>query len=421
MKKRTKTNSLRIKYSYLQLLSFAFGLCFTGMLCGTLFAAEAPPSVKKSGKPNPAEVVRDLKIGDNAPDFSLPGIDGKTHTLADYKEAKILMVAFLSNHCPDSQAAEGRIKKFREDLRGQSFALVAINPNHPDAVSLEELGYSKYSDGFEDMKRHAVEQGFNFPYLYDGEAQAAAKAYGCLATPHIFLFDAERKLRYQGAFDDSRYADPATVKSTDARNAVDALLAGKPVPVERTKPHGCSTKWLSKKAAIAEKFVKWKQTPVDVELIDAAGVAALRKNGTPKVRLFNVWATWCAPCVAEFPELVATARKFGMREFELITISLDNTNASAKGKTFLEGQGASIPDRLKPSLKTEGRKTNSYLFSGANQDELMNVLDPKWPGGVPHTVLVGPSGEVIWRHNGPVDVDELRNQVLEYMGRYYKP
>src|SRR5438270_2592045 len=281
---------------------------------------------------NKGEVIRDLKIGDPAPDFTLPGIDGKTHALAEFKKAELLMVAFISNHCPDSHAAESRIKKLVQDMKGRSFALVAINPNNPDGLSIDELGYSRYNDGFDEMKKYAAEARFNFPYLYDGQKQAAAQAYGCLATPHVFLFDAERKLRYKGQFDDSHLADPATVKSPDARNAVEALLAGKPVPIEVTKPHGCSTKWMSKKGGIATQTEKWDKTPVDVATIDAAGVAALRKNETKNVRLFNVWATWCIPCVAEFPELVKTARKFDMREFEFINVSVDEPQDSAKVK-----------------------------------------------------------------------------------------
>lgn len=272
-------------------------------------AEDAPkPAAKPAGHAQPA-ALHDLAIGEAAPDFALPGIDGQTHTLSEYKEPKVLMVAFISNHCPDSHAAEGRIKALVAELKGQSFALVAINPNNPAGLSIDELGYSKYDDGFEDMKRYAAENGFTFPYLYDGETQAVAKAYGCLATPHVFVFDAERKLRYKGQFDDSRYADAATVKSADARNAVEALLAGKPVPVEVTKPHGCSTKWLEKSGGIAAATEKWDRTPVEVEPIEAAGVAALRANGTKRLRLFNVWSTTCGPCVAEFPELVKTARR----------------------------------------------------------------------------------------------------------------
>ena len=373
-----------------------------------------------AAEPKKAEVIHDLKIGDPAPDFSLPGIDGKRHTLAEYNNARLLMIAFISNHCPDSHAAESRIKKLVSDMKGKSFALVAINPNNPDGLSIDELGYSKYNDGFDDMKKYAAEAGFNFPYLYDGEKQAAAQAYGCLATPHVFLFDAARKLRYKGQFDDSHLEDPATVKSADARNALEALLAGKPVPVEVTKPHGCSTKWMSKKGGIVAQTEKWDKTPVDVATIDAAGVAALRKNETKKVRLFNVWTTWCIPCVAEFPELVKTARKFDMREFEFINISVDEPQDSAKVKEFLEKRGAGLSGRAKAALKAEGRPTNSYIFSGGELADVMKVLDPEWPGAVPHTIVVGPSGEVIWRHNGPLDGDELRGKIFEYMGAFYK-
>lgn len=395
-------------------------LTFLILTAGLASAAPDPAKPKKSsGLPEDAQ---ELAIGSAAPDFKLPGIDGKTHTLADYKDAKLLMVAFISNHCPDSQASEERIKKLVADLKekGASFALVAINPNNPASLRPDELGYSKYNDSFDEMKLHAKEQNFNFPYLYDGEAQTAAKAYGCLATPHVFLFDADRKLRYKGAFDDSRFADPATVKTHDARNAVEALLAGKPVAVETSKVHGCSTKWLGKKANVAEDDKKWAHAPVDVENIDAAGVAAIRKNGTKKVRLINVWATWCISCVEEFPELAKTARKFGLRDFEFITLSLDQPESKAKVKEFLESQGAAIPDKIKPSVKAEGRTTNSYIYTGSHED-LIKALDPEWQGPTPHTVLVAPNGDIIWRHNGEVDGEEMRDAILKFMGRYYKP
>lgn len=365
--------------------------------------------------------IADLSIGAPAPAFSLPGIDGKTHTLDEYKDAQVLVIAFISNHCPDSQAAEGRIKRLVEDLKDRPVRLVAINPNNPEGLRPDELGYSKYDDGFEDMKKHAAEQGFNFPYLYDGETQATAKAYGCLATPHVFVFDAARTLRYKGQFDDSRYRDDATVKSPDARNAILALLEGRPVPKEITRPHGCSTKWLEKKAQVAQDHEKWEKAEVEVATIDAAGVQKLRENGTAKFRLFNLWATWCGPCVTEFPELVKTSRKFGLREFELITISFDEPEDQAKVKAFLEKRNAMIPDRLRASLKAEGRATNHYLFTGANQDDLVKALDPEWPGPIPHSVLVAPDGKILWRHNGAVDGDELRGKILEVMGRFYVP
>jgi peroxiredoxin len=137
-------------------------------------------------KPVAPEASSRLRIGDAAPDFSLMGIDGKTYTLADFKDAPVLMVAFLSNHCPVSHAAETRLIPYAREMSGKGLAVVAINPNSPEGLHIEELGYSKYNDGFEDMKLYAKEKGFVFPYLYDGQTQATAKAYGCLCTPDIF-------------------------------------------------------------------------------------------------------------------------------------------------------------------------------------------------------------------------------------------
>lgn len=392
-------------------------LTFLAALLPVLTQAETP-TTKKTAMP---EGFHELKIGDAAPDFDLVGIDEERHTLKEYADADLLMIAFLSNHCPTSQGVEGRIKKLVKDYKGKGLQLVAINPNDPAALRADELGYSKYNDSFPEMKQHAKEQGFTFPYLYDGDTQKTALAYGCLATPHVFLFDKERKLRYQGRLDDSRYADDASVTSPDARNAIEALLAGKPVPVEITKPHGCSTKWIDKRKQIATDNEKWEKGEVEVELIDPKGVEALRKNDTKKVRMFNVWATWCGPCVEEFPQLVATSRKFGLRDFEFISISIDDPGTIDEVKAFLEKNNAIVPDKLKPSLKAEGRKGNAYVFKGASHDELIKALDPEWPGPIPHTLVVAPGGEVILRHNGSIDGDELRAKVLEYMGRFYKP
>ena len=383
----------------------------------TLCAANTPGLGKNGHPPD----LQTLKIGDAAPDFALPGTDGRTYRLADFAKSDVLMVLFTSNHCPTSHGIEERLKKLRADLRGRSFALVAINPNHPEGLTINELGYGEFTDSFEDMKPYAAQQGWDFPYLYDGETQRMARAYGCLATPHVFIFDRSRRLQYAGRFDDSRYPQESTVKSSDARNAIDALLAGQPVPTPMTKPFGCSTKWREKRAKNIVTEASWKNLPVTVDLIDAAGVAALKNNATGKLRLFNVWATWCAPCVEEFPSLVSLFRQFGGREFELITISMDEPKQASKAQAFLQKQGAGLSEKKLESVINEGRKTNHYVYSGSDQDALVAALDPAWPGPLPHTVLVAPNGKVLWRHNGVIDPADARAAIVAALGPYYTP
>jgi len=287
----------------------------------------------KNGLPPDA---RELAIGDAAPKFALPGVDGRTYTLGDFKRARVLMVIFLSNHCPYSHAVEGRLERLIADTKLAGLAVVAISPNHPEAVRIDELGYSNYNDSFEEMKLYAKERGFTFPYLYDGETQATAKAYGCLATPHVFVFDGERRLRYKGRFDDSRFPDPATVQAADAPAAVEALLANKPVTVAETRPMGCSTKWLSMRDEVRAVDQRLADREVTMEKIDEEGAKALARNDSNRLRLINIWATWCAPCVKEFPELTQLSRWLANRDFELITISLDEPKVEAKALEFLK-------------------------------------------------------------------------------------
>src|SRR6185295_6245854 len=136
---------------------------------------------------------KSLAIGDAAPDFKLPGVDGKEYALKSFADSRLLLVVFTCNHCPTAQAYEERIVKLHTDYRDKGVALVAISPNDPLAVRLDELGYTDLGDSFEDMKLRAKERKFEFPYLYDGDKQAAALAYGVVATPQVFLFDQDRK------------------------------------------------------------------------------------------------------------------------------------------------------------------------------------------------------------------------------------
>ena len=370
-------------------------------LCGLLLlwslAAGFVPRVATADPPG----LETLKIGAAAPDFALPGVDGKTHALKDFADSPFLLVIFTCNHCPTAQAYEERIAALHADYKDRGVACVAISPNDDQAVRLDELGYTDVGDSFEDMKLRAKERSFVFPYLYDGEAQKTSLAYGVVATPQVFLFDRDRKLRYVGRIDDGEVKTPT---SHDARNALDALLAGKPVPVEKTRTFGCSTKWSDKRADAKTWLEKADQEPVELKTLDEAALRKLVRNDTDKLLLVNVWATWCGPCVAELPELVTMNRMYRRRDFEFVTISLDEPEQK--------------DDALKV-LKEKHASGTNYLSTIADRDRLADILDKEWEGPVPHTLLIAPGGKVIWRKTNQIDPLALRRAIVDVLGRTY--
>jgi len=181
--------------------------------------------------------VPTIGLGAHAPDFDLPGVDNGRYSLSSFAGKPVLVVIFSCNHCPYVKDYETRMVAIQRDYAAKGVQLVAINSN--DAKAYPE-------DSFPEMVKRSRERGFNFPYLRD-EDQKVVEAYGAVCTPHIFAFDSKRVLRYRGRIDDSRIASKVT--SPDLRNALDELVAGKPVTVADTKPFGCSIKWYSMKPA----------------------------------------------------------------------------------------------------------------------------------------------------------------------------
>jgi len=336
-----------------------------------------------------------LAIGAAAPDFALLGVDGRTYQLADFAASKALVIVFTCNHCPTAQLYEGRIKQLAAEYHDRGVTLVAIQPNDPKSVRLDEMGYTDLSDSFEEMKIRAGYSHFDFPYLYDGETQSTARKYGPTATPHVFVFDGERKLRYEGRVDSS--AREALAKKHDARDAIDAVLAGKAVAVAKTPTFGCSIKWAAKEAGRAAELAAIEKEPIKVELVDAEGLKALRKNAAGKVLLVDFWATWCGPCVQQFPEFQTMYRMYRRRPFELITVS---TNFPDEKKGVLA------------ALQQQHASSRNLLFGTTDNYGLMAAFDPEWNAAVPYTVLIRPDGTVAFKHQGTIDSIEIRRLIL---------
>jgi thiol-disulfide isomerase/thioredoxin len=340
--------------------------------------------------------IKSLPLGSPAPDFDLPGVDGKNHALKDYSGSKILVVLFTCTHCPTAQAYQERVKKIVADYQPKGVALVAIMPNDPRSVRLDELGYTDLSDSFDEMKIRAADQHFNFPYLYDGDDEKVSKQYGPVATPQAFVFDEQRKLRYSGRIDDSEREPLA--KTRDLRDALDALLAGRdPNPAE-TRSFGCSVKWAGKAEDNKRYMDKLAALPVTVDLVDEAGLKALRKNDGGKLRLVNVWATWCGPCVTEFPDLVTMNRMYGHREFEMITVA------------------ANFPDEKNEVLKFLKKQQSAgknLLFGDPDKYKLAAAFDKDWTGALPFTLLISPTGKTLYREEGSFDERKLKRTIVQ--------
>jgi peroxiredoxin len=390
---------------------------FAAAFCGCKPASEkeasqetkdSVPATTTGFKANPQRVaeveVKTLAIGTVAPPFNLPDVSGKFYTLDDFKDAKVLVMIFTCNHCPTAQAYEDRIIKFTDEYKDQGVTVVGVMPNSTMGLLPEECGYTDLNDSYEEMIIRHRDKKYNFPYLYDGDTQAMAIAYGPVATPHAYVFDSERKLVYIGRIDNIE--KPGKANAEDLRAAVDAVLAGKPVATPENKTFGCSVKWGWKDQYNKKVEDEWKSKPVALEKVKESQIKDIVKNPTDKLRLINLWATWCAPCIAEYPDLVQLQRWYGHRNFEFVSVSADKPENSDKALNF---------------LKKAHSPVKNYLYDGEDNYKLIEAIDPKWNGALPYTLLVEPGGKIVYSYQGSVDLLELKRAIVEHplMGRYY--
>jgi peroxiredoxin len=344
-----------------------------------------------------------LAIGSPAPNFELPGVDGAIHKLSDYSSSPVLVVIFTCNHCPIAQMYERRIAQLAADYKDRGVSVVAIEPNDPKAIRVDELDSSDMSDSLEEMKIRAEYKHLTYPYLYDGETQSATEAYGPQATPHAFVFDSERHLRYEGRVDNSYRAEQ--VKTHEVRDVIDALLEHREVAVKHTGVFGCSTKWKEKQASQLETLRKIEAQPVQLEMASADELKKLRSNPGKKMLLVSFWATWCGSCVHEFPDFEDTFRMYNVRDFDLVTVAANMPDEKASVMRVLEKMHAT---------------SRNLLFDSDDTAALQAAFDPQWESAVPYTVLIAPDGKVLYQKQGSVDILELRRTILANLPSDYE-
>jgi peroxiredoxin len=349
------------------------------------------------------EVHPILALGSPAPDFALPGVDGQVHKLSDYASSPVLVVVFTCNHCPIAQMYERRIQQLAADYKNKGVAIVAIQPNDPQAIRIDELDSSDVSDSLPEMKIRVQYKHLTYPYLYDGDMQQVTRAYGPQATPHVFIFDQQRHLRYEGRMDNSYRME--LVKTQDARNAIDALLAHKEVAVKHTGVFGCSTKWKEKSAARVAALEKINEQPVSVDMISKNELTKLSKNPSHQMMLVDFWATWCGSCIVEFADLQNTLRMYGARDYSVVTVSANMPDEKAGVLRFLQKQHAT---------------SKNYLFDSQDTASLQTAFDPKWDSAVPYTILLSADGKVLYKQLGSADLLELKRIILANLPSDYK-
>jgi hypothetical protein len=338
-----------------------------------------------------------MPIGTAAPDFSLKGTDDKIHTLAEFSNAKVLVVMFESIHCPVSENYEGRIRQLYDTYHIKGVAFVAVNPNNPSAVRLDELGYTDLTDSPEDMKIRVQERDIPWPYLYDGATQELVQKFGAVATPHVFIFDADRKLRYEGRIDDNQ--NQALVKVHDARDAIEALLAGQPVEVPHRPAFGCSTKWLSKAADVQREWAKIIAEPVTLGQASASDVNSLRANAGENVTVVHFWNLANADLDKNFTQLETTYWMYRGRSFSFVTINTNSATDTGRVTDFLKSQHAS---------------STNLQIGPADVKAAQAAFASSWAQDEEFTAVIAPGGKLVCTHKGPINLLELRHAVLTH-------
>jgi len=344
-----------------------------------------------------ASMVGGPVIGERAPEFELTDLDGRSHRLSEYQGRPVLLT-FHSVRCPISQAYTERLRALARDFgSAHSLEILVIN--------------ASANESDEEVRAGMKAADLPFPVLRDREGLLAG-VYGVARTPHVFLLDGRGYLRYQGRIDNSH--QPRGVTRSDLREALGEVLAGKPVRVAETVAMGCpivrtveaslmtATDQGAKGTGGAQAPAPEKTLPA-VRLLKPEGYAPLLRESAGRVVVVNFWATWCGPCVAEFPELVRLDRELRERGVRFIGISADDPeDLQTKVIPFLRNQQASYPN---------------FIQQVDDPQEMIDVVRKDWPGTLPATFVYDPNGRMVYTRLGIFDREVLRREIEKVLPR----
>jgi peroxiredoxin len=318
-------------------------------------------------------------IGKPAPDFTLTDLEGRSHSLKDYR-GKIVVLGFISTKCPISNDYNARMRAIAEDYGKQNAVFLGINSNFNEPVA--------------EIKAHAAKNNLTFTILKD-QGNQVADAYGAQRTPEIFVIDNEGLLRYHGRIDNSR--EVRRVNRQDLRAALNELIEGKAVSVTEGKAFGCPIKRSQDAKKIKAGSTGAKSIEPKIAMLKPADFNKYKDAAKGKVLVVNFWATWCGPCIAEFPELVAIDAKYRDKGVQLAGISVDEV-ADIKGKVI-------------PFIKEQKAAFDILVQDSDDPEEIINLIDKNWQGTLPTTFVFDKQGAIAYTRYGILDRELLLDAI----------
>jgi peroxiredoxin len=318
-----------------------------------------------------------ISVGQPAPDFALKDTSGKSHSLKAYR-GRTVVIGFVGTKCPIANAYITRMNNIAAEYKAKNVVFFGINSNVTEPLKL--------------VKEHATKANYVFSILKD-ESNVVADSFGATVTPEMYIIDGEGVLRYHGRVDNA--SDERRVERHDLRVALDELLTGKPISKPDLKAFGCVIKraGVTETKMLQKPATKPAATESPITLLKPADFTKLKAESNGKVLLINFWATWCAPCVAEFPEFVMIDKTYRAKGVRTVSISTD--------------EKSDIESAVLPFLKKQKAEFESFVSDSEDPQELIDVVDKNWSGALPATFVFDKQGKIVLTKYGIIDREEL--------------